>query len=114
MNRFILLLLLFCSFQTISFAELKIKPKKEKHLIIGPEIPVVTGGAQFMRCEKRVVYFPSTMYKRGMLEKIEFAFKKYSSAKGDTIGYKMPVMLKIYARDTVKNIPGEELLQNII
>ena len=55
------------------------------------------------------------MYEAGILEKVEFAFfHEIFSEKGDTVGCKMPIMLKIYTRDTVNDIQGRELLKDTI
>ena len=71
------------------------KSTKGKCTVIGPKFSLFEG-AGLSWGQKRVVYFPSEMYEAGTLEKIEFAFsRKIFSEKGDTVGCKMPIMLKI-------------------
>jgi hypothetical protein len=90
--------------------------KNETQLtIIGPKFPLPICGVSINTSRQQVMYFSSEMYIPGIVEKVEFALKKPTfSEKGDTIGYKMPLMLKLYARDTINNIPGKELLKDTI
>jgi hypothetical protein len=82
--------------------------------VIGPKFPLFGGYGVLVGCgQKYVVYFPSESYKSGMIEKVEFAFYKFFN-KEDTLSMKLPVMLKIYARDTLTNIPGIELLKDTV
>ena len=116
MNKLVFIVLFFCLFETTVFAQSE-NPKKKEFLVIGPKNLVRKDRAGISCQRKHVVYFQAEMYKKGILEKVEFSFSSKSalfSEKGDTIGYKMPVMLKIYARDTVKNMPGEELLKDTV
>ena len=108
---------LILSTKTLLLNEVEINPVKEENIIIGAKLPTFSlYDVPIFWERKRVVYFPSAMYEKGILEKIEFSFKNSDifSDKGDTIGRKLPVMLKIYARDTVNNIPGEEILKDTI
>lgn len=82
--------------------------------VIGPRFPLIKSGV-CLHSNQHVVYFPFEMYGSGVLEKVEFAIRKsVFSEDGDTLGYKMPLMLKIYAQDTVNRIPGKELLLDTI
>jgi hypothetical protein len=102
--------------RSLLLADVEIKPQKEKYIVVGPTFPALENAALGLRWgEKRVVFFSENIYEKGTLEKVEFAFSNnFFLEKGDTIGYRMPVMLKIYARDTLNNIPGEELLKDTI
>ena len=113
MNRYFVFVLFFCLFETVVFAQDK-KAGREECIVIGPKFSTTTSGISLSPCRKQVVYFPAEMYEQGMLEAIEFSFTKPSSEKGDTVGNKMPILLKIYARNTEKNIPGDELLKDTI
>jgi len=123
MNKLISFLLFSCSFvlygqnfsQTEEIAiENTRKFTERKRVVIGPKFPLLAGGT-IIYSQKHVVYFPAEMYQTGILEKVEFAFsRRLFSEKGDTVGCKMPIMLKIYARDIVNDIPGEELLKDTI
>lgn len=117
MKKLIFIILSFYLFGTMSFAQTNEKPKNEKRVTVGPKFPVcMKGGMSFSTPQKHVVYFPVEMYEEGILEQIEFSFdsNRIFSEKGDTVGYKMPIMLKIYARNIEKNIPGDELLKDTI
>ncbi len=94
-------------------SNVEISPEKQENIIIGPKVPVTMGEINFNWGQKHVVYFPVEMYRKGTLEKVEFVFSS-PDENTDTIGYRMPLMLKIYTRDTINNIPGEELLQDTI
>jgi hypothetical protein len=95
--------------------DITINYKKKKLLITGTELPMLFGGTSLSWGQKQVVYFSADMYESGKLKKIEFAFASNAfSEKGDSIGCRMPVLLKIYARDTIANIPGEELLKDTV
>jgi hypothetical protein len=102
--------------KTRTLDEVKIKPAKERNIIIGPKFSVFKSGAHLCSKTERVVYFPPAMYEKGILKKVEFSFSNDDifPDKGDTVGRKMPIMLKIYARDTVNNIPEKELLKDTI
>jgi hypothetical protein len=102
--------------ESLLFPEAEISPKKGKYIVVGPTFSVREDAALGLHWgEKHVVFFPENIYEKGTLEKVEFAFSKNSfSEKDDTVGYKMPVMLKIYARDTLNDVPGEELLKDTI
>jgi hypothetical protein len=101
--------------KTQTLDEIKIKPAKERNIILGTKFSMLHGEQIFWKSQK-LVYFPPKMYEKGMLKKIEFSFHNHKlfMDKGDTVGRRLPIMLKIYAQDTVNNIPGEELLKDTI
>lgn len=111
MKKNIVTILFFCIFSFTLFAQ----KNEQNRNIIGPKFPIPICGVSIPTSRQQVVYFPAFMYEQGVLEKVEFAIKKsIFSEKGDNISYKMPLMLKLYTRDTINNIPGKELLKDTI
>jgi hypothetical protein len=109
MKKIIIFIILF---SIISFSLFAQNNKKEK-FVIGPIFPLIKSGVSINKLH--VVYFPSEMYGSGFLDKVEFSFtKRFKNYEGDTVGCKMPIMLKIYERDTINNIPLRLLVKDTI
>jgi hypothetical protein len=109
MKKIIIFIILF---SIISFSLVAQNNRKEKS-VIGPKFPLIESGVSINK--QQVVYFSSEMYGSGFLDKVEFSFtKRFKNYEGDTVGCKMPIMLKIYEKDPIKNIPGRELLKDTI
>lgn len=97
----------------ILFSSLYSQNNSDKNVVIGPNFPLIKSGVSINKIH--VLYFPSEMYGSGFLEKVEFSFTKRSKKyEGDTVGCKMPIMLKIYERDTINNIPLRLLVKDSI
>ena len=97
----------------ILFSSLYSQNNSDKNVVIGPNFPLIKSGVSINKIH--VLYFPSEMYGSGFLEKVEFSFTKRSKKyEGDTVGCKMPIMLKIYERDTINNIPLRLLVKDTI
>jgi hypothetical protein len=86
---------------------------QQSNYVIGPKFPLFCSYGISLFPEKQVVYFPAESYTSGTVEKVEFRFYKHFDRK-DTVSMKLPIMLKIYARDTLNNIPGAELLKDTV
>jgi hypothetical protein len=104
---------LFMNEQTKLLPETKITPSAVYKT--GPSFPLITGGSSLLGV-KLVLFFPPTTYSFGKIEKVEVAFSAplFENKEVKRIENKLPVLLKIYAKDPVHNIPGEELLKDTI